>query len=154
MLILLCLTTTIGYAQTDDDGLGQTIQIQTYFHSWVGKPIWTLIIRDIDHNQNIPYLFDITRGENHWVVFTYSRNYLITVSRMQIETYRSHFFKYKNYRMNNFCNLESNGRIIRGESMYITLEGDLSPDTNTFSCQISRYPDGNFFIYNPDSANN
>lgn len=149
MLLLLCFT-DLSYAQIGDNNLGQVIQINTRFHSFVGQPSWTLIIRDIDHNQNMPYLFDITRGDNHWVVFTYGRNYLITVSRLQMATYQSRCNTYKQYRMNDFCQLESHGRIVRGESMYITIEGDLSPYTNTFSCQISTYPDANFFIYKRD----
>lgn len=145
--LLTCVTA--GYAQTDDNSLGQIIQINTRLHSFVGRPIWTLIIRDIDHNQNIPYLFDFTRGGNHWIALTYGRNYLITASRLQIETYRSRYNQYKNYRMQNFCNLESNGRINRGESMYITIEGDLSPYANSYTCHVSTFPDGNFSIYKP-----
>ncbi|MBX3708406.1 MAG: hypothetical protein KIT56_07130 [Gammaproteobacteria bacterium] len=141
----------MSYAQYDErlDGLGQVIQINTRFRSFVGKPTWTLIIRDIDHGQNIPYLFDIRRGGNHWVAFTYGRNYLITASRLQIETYQSRYNKYKNYRIKNFCNLESNGRIIRGRSMYITIEGHLSPYSNTYVCHVSTYPTGNFYTYHP-----
>lgn len=148
----LSLCSSLSFAQVDENVLGQTIQIYTRFHSFIGKPIWTLIIRDIDHNQNIPYLFDIRKGDNHWVAFTYGRNYLITVSRLQIETYRSRYNKYKNYRMSNFCNLESNGRIVRGRSMYITIDGDLSPYSNTYTCNVSSYPDANFYIYSPDSS--
>lgn len=155
--ILLCLTAPISLAHPNDDaglegidGFGQTIQIHTRLHSFIGKPSWTLIIRDLDNGQNLPYLFDLSRGDNHWVVFTYSRNYLITASRMQIETFRSRWNRYKNYRMANFCNLESNGRIIRGKSMYITIEGDLSPYANTFTCNVSSYPDGKYFIAYPE----
>lgn len=150
--ILLCISTTFAYAHPQDieldgiDGLGQTIEIHTQLHSFIGKPAWTLIIRDLDHGQNIPYLFDFTRGNDHWVVFTYSRNFLISASRLQIETYRSRYNKYKNYRINDFCNIESNGRIIRGRSMYITIEGDLSPYSNTYTCNVSSYPDGKYFI--------
>lgn len=125
----------------DGDGVGQFIQITTRLHSFVGKPTWLLIIRDVDHNQNIPYLFDIRRGENFWVALTYGKHYLITVSRLQIETYQSRYNKYKNYRINNFCHLESNGRIIRGESMNITLEGNLTPDTASTRCIVLRYKD-------------
>ncbi|VVC76902.1 hypothetical protein AQUSIP_22290 [Aquicella siphonis] len=152
MFLGLCLCAPFSFAQADEEVLGQTIQIYTRFHSFIGKPIWTLIIRDIDHNQNIPYLFDIRKGGNHWVAFTFGRNYLITVSRLQIETYRSRYNKFKNYRINDFCNLESNGRIIRGRSMYITIDGDLSPYSNTYTCHVSSYPDENFYIYNPDST--
>jgi hypothetical protein len=151
MLLLLCLAAPLGHAQQEVDGLGQTIQIDTRFRSFIGKPSWSLIIRDLDHDQNTPYVFDITRGDNHWVVFTYGRNYLITVSKLQIETYRSRYNTYKQYKLRDFCHLESNGRIIRGESMSITIEGDLSPDTNTFSCHLLTYPDGNFFTAKPNS---
>ncbi len=150
IFILFCLAASGAYAQMESDGLGQTIQIHTFLHSFVGKPTWTLIIRDIDHNQNVPYLFDVTSGENYWVALTYGRNYLITVSNLKIETYRERRNTYKQYKLNDFCHLESNGRIIRGESMYITIEGDLSPNTNTFSCHVLTYPDGNFSIANPD----
>jgi len=146
IVILLSLTASWSYAQVDVDGLGQTIQINTYLHSYVGNPSWTLIIRDLDHDQNVPYLFDVTSGENHWVALTYGRNYLITVSNLSIETYRERRNTYRQYKLNDFCDIESNGRIIRGESMYITIEGDLSPDTSTFSCHVSTYPDGNFSI--------
>jgi len=149
IVLLLCFI-TLSYAQPDTNGLGQIIQINTRFHYFVGNPSWTLIIRDLDHNQTMPYLFDITRGENHWIVFTSGRNYLITVSKLQIETYQPRYNTYKQYKLNNFCNLESNGRISRGESMYVTIEGGLSPNTNTFSCHVSTYPDRNFSIYKPD----
>jgi len=62
----LCITTSSSYAQ-DNDGLGQIIQIHTRFHSFVGKPSWLLIIRDLDHNENIPYFYEIKRGDNFWL---------------------------------------------------------------------------------------
>lgn len=149
ILCFLCLI-SYGYAQQNNNGLGQVLQITTRLHYFVGRPSWTLIIRDLDHNQNMPYLFDISRGDNHWVVFTYGTNYLITASRLQIETYQSKYNTYKQYRLNNFCHLESNGRIRKGESMYITIEGGLSPYNNSFSCHVSSYPDRNFFIVKSD----
>jgi hypothetical protein len=148
-LILLCFTMQ-SVAQLGGNNPGQVIQINTRFHYFVGNPSFTLIIRDLDHNQNMPYLFDITRGENHWVVFTYGRNYLIEVSKLQIETYQPRYNTYQQYRLNNFCHLESNGRIIRGESMYITIEGDLTPNPNTFSCHVSIYPESHFPIVRSD----
>ncbi len=104
-IILFCLATSGAHAQEGIDGLGQTIQIHTFLHSFVGNPSWTLIIRDLDHNQNVPYLFDVTRGEDYWVALTYSRNYLITVSNLKIETYRERRNTYKQYKINNFCHL-------------------------------------------------
>ena len=53
-IILMCLTTN-SFAQPDNP-LGQTIEINTRFHSFIGKPIWSLVIRDLDHNQDIPYI--------------------------------------------------------------------------------------------------
>lgn len=146
----LCITALSSYAQPDDD-FGQTIQIYTRFHSFLGKPSWLLIIRDLDHDQNLPYLFDVKRGDNFWVAFTYSRNYLITVSSLQIESYKPRMNGYAKYKTRDFCGLESNGRIIRGESMYITINGDLSPNSNSYTCHVSRYSDANFTIVPKES---
>lgn len=151
-LLLLLSLSTIGYTQEiNNDGLGQTIQIYTRFHSFVGKPSWLLIIRDLDNDQNVPYVFDITRGDNFWLVFTYGRNYLITVSNLQISTFKSRYNDFAEFKINDFCHLESHGRIIRGESMYITIEGDLSPDPNSISCHISKFADSRFTVASPSS---
>lgn len=147
LFLLSCLFSMSAYAQTDD-GLGQTIQIYTRFHSFVGKPSWLLIVRDLDHGDNIPYLFDITKGNNYWVAFTFSRNYLISASHLQISSYQPRFNEYRNFRINNFCDLESEGRIIRGKSIYITIDGDLSPYSDTYTCNVSEYADTNFTIAN------
>lgn len=133
-------------AEIGNDGLGQVIQIYTRFHSFIGKPSWLIIIRDLDNGQNVPYLFDITRGDNFWILFTHSRNYLITASNLQISSYKQQCNDYDLYRINDFCHLESHGRIIRGESMYITIDGDLSPYANTVACHISTYPDSHFSV--------
>lgn len=156
ILLFLCNALS-SYAQTrviaSSDGLSQTLQIYTRFSSFVGKPSWLLIIRDVDHNQNVPYVFDITQGNHFWIAFTYGRNYLISVSTLQIETYKSRLNKYKQYRINNFCQLESQGRIIKGKSIYITISGDLSPDPSTYTCYVSQYDDGDFTIVNPNATN-
>lgn len=131
------------------EGLGQTIQITTRFASFVGKPSWLLVIRDLDHGENIPYLFDITRGNDFWVAFTYSRNYLIIASTLLIESYTAWRNSYKKYKIHNFCGLESHGRIQRGESMFITISGDLSPGCDSYdsyTCNIAKFPDTNFVI--------
>lgn len=154
ILIILSVTCPISYAQSsDDDGIGQVIQINTRFHSFIGKPRWTLIIRDLDHNENIPYLYDITRGTNHWIALTYGRNYLITASNIIFETYRSKYNTYRQFKTNNFCHLESKGRISRGESMFIQIEGDLSPDTSTYRCHVTKYTGdfSNFQNFNPEN---
>jgi hypothetical protein len=143
-----CLTASLSYAT--DDGIGQTIQIITRFNGWVGKPSWLLVIRDLDHNQNVPYLFDINKGENYWVALTYGRNYLISASNLQIETYYPRKNIFKNYRIHNFCHLESNGRIIHGESMYITISGELTPNSDTYSCNIIQFPEEKFTVVPSD----
>lgn len=135
-----------SHAEIGRDGLGQTIQISTRLRSYIGQPSWLLVIRDIDNNQTMPYLFDIKRGNQFWLVFTYGRNYLITASTMQINTYRSRRNDFNTYKINNFCHLESNGRIVRGESLYITITGDLTSDGSGISCQISRFVDPNFTV--------
>lgn len=128
------------------DSFGQTIQITTRLHSFVGKPSWSLVIRDIDHNENIPYLFDFTRGNDFWVAFTYGRNYVIVASTLQIESYKAWRNSYNHYRIHNFCHLESQGRIQRAESMFITITGNLSPNRDTYTCYVSKLKDTNFTI--------
>lgn len=144
--VIFFLFSSVAFAQTDGDGLGQTIQIYTQLHSFVGKPTWLLIIRDVDHGQIIPYLYDIRRGDNTWLAFTYSRNYLISVSNLQFSPYRRDPFRSK--KINNFCHLESQGQIIHGESMMIRITGDLSPNTHSFRCIVTRFPDTSFIIVN------
>lgn len=117
--------------------IGQTLQISTRLHSFVGAPSLTLIIRDVDNNQTIPYIFDITRSDHFWMVFTGSRNYLITASTLQFSPYRQD--PYCSKKVYNFCGLESHGRIIRGESLYLVISGDLTPYAHTYRCQISRH---------------
>lgn len=141
LIAVLASFLSAAYADPDDNGLGQTIQINTRFHSFIGKPAWLLVIRDVDHGQNLPYLYDIHNGTNFWLAFTFGRNYLITASTLTFNPYRM--------KINNFCGLESNGRIQRGQSLYITITGDLSPNTNTFTCQVLKYQDANFNIVTP-----
>ena len=149
IFMLFCLAPGLIIAD-DGEGYGQTIQIYTRLHTFVGKPSWLLIIRDVDNNENIPYLFDFKSGTNFWVAFTRSRNYLITVSNLQFSPYRRDPYRIK--KINNFCQLETNGRIIRGKSLYITINGDLTPYNDTFTCHVSRYADANFTIAAPDNV--
>lgn len=146
ILLLTAAIVPSSYAEIGNDGLGQTIQIYTRFHSFVGKPSWLIIIRDLDNDQNMPYVFDITRGDNVWLLFTHARNYLISVSSLQISTYQSRYNDYGSYKINDFCHLESHGRIIHGESLYITIDGDLSPNTDTVRCHVSRFADSHFSV--------
>lgn len=124
-----------------DNNFGQVLQVHTRFNRIIGKPSWLIVIRDVDHNQTIPYLFDIDTENNYWVIFTYSRDYLITASTLQINNYRSRYNIFGKYEINDFCGLESHGRIVRGESMYIHIDGDLTPNADTVSCHVSRFHD-------------
>lgn len=146
LLSALCCCTVSSFAQPTQDGLGQTIQIYTRFHSIKGNPRILIIIRDVDHNQNVPYVFDIRHHNNFWLIFTYSKNYLITASELQISTPESNYNSYGNYHIRNFCHLESNGHIMREKSMYITIDGSLSSHPNTYNCSVSEFKDANFSI--------
>lgn len=135
-----CLYWPLLFANPEE-GLGQTIQINTHFSSFAGKPSWLLIIRNVDSGQVSPYIYDVSREENFWLAFSYGRNYKITVSQMQLNPYGAV--------INNFCGLVD-GRIMKGESMIITLSGDLTPKRIwSIDCHVMRYPDGNFTIVNP-----
>ena len=151
--ILSCavsLYAEVSHAQ--GDGVGQIIQINTRFRSFVGRPSWLLIIRDLDHDQNIPYVFDVNRGQNTWTAVTYSHNYLISVSNLQFSPYHNYpnrMYPYTSAKINNFCHLESNGHIYRNESIYVTLSGNLTPNTNTYTCHVSRHKEPNFVVVSP-----
>lgn len=146
--ILFTLCASVQAFSQPPDGVGQSIQIYTRLQSFVGKPSWLLIIRDIDHNQNIPYVYDITRNDNFWLAFTYSRNYLILASTLQFAPYRANPYRTKVIR--DFCGLESRGRISRGESLYVMVTGNLSPNTDSYSCNVTRFTDTRFSV--PSSA--
>jgi len=134
--LLLSSTQTLAHPQS---GLGQTITIQTRLSSYIGRPTWFLEIRDIDHNQTIPYLFNIDSGSNTWIALTYGSNYLIYASRIQFPSYRSRYNDFKSYRINNFCKLESRGRIIKNESLQIYISGDISPHSTSYQCKVLRF---------------
>lgn len=144
LLLALCFISINTPAQTEQDDFGQTIQINTQLHSMLGHPSWLLVIRDLDHGQNIPYLYDFESGNNFWLAFTYGHNYLITASTLTFNPYQT--------TVNNFCGLESRGRILRGQSLYITLTGDLTPRSATFNCRVLKTLDTNFTIVTPKAS--
>jgi hypothetical protein len=149
LTILLILSASLMAGQSiavNQDDIGQTIQINTRFSAFTGRPSWLLIIRDLDHNENIPYVFDVKRGENTWVVYTRSKHYLVLVSTMQFAPYLRDPYRIK--KINDFCHLESHGRIQRGTSMYITLSGILSPYAADYDCQVQKYADPSFTVVN------
>lgn len=148
------MTFFISNVFADGEGVGQTIQIYTRLKSFVGKPTWSLIIRDVDNHQNLPYLFDIRRGHDFWLAFIPGRNYLIISSKLQISSYVASCNRFKKYTTNNFCHLETRGRIIRGDSMRITIEGNLSPNTDAYTCHVMQFPSPSFTIVRPAEEEN
>lgn len=140
-----CLISSVSYA-TSNDGLGQTIQIETHFRYLLGGGTFSIIVRDLDHQQNIPYVFDITQPNNFWLIFTQGRNYVITVSQLQMVRYKPCCNQYKPVKIGNFCHLESNGRIMRGKSMRVIITGDLTPFPYTYFCQTATFPDMDFTV--------
>lgn len=141
LIALFLFFPLLAFAQEEN---GQVIQINTRFHSFVGKPSWLLIIRDLEHDLNIPYLFDIRTGTNAWTAFTNSHDYLITVSNLQFSPYTDNPYTVRH--ISNFCHLESFGHIIHGQSMFITITGNLTPYRETYRCHIMRYNNANFTI--------
>jgi len=139
------LLNVAAFADDPDDTIdnsttgGETIRITTRLNSYVGKPSWLLVIRDVDHSRTIPYVFDFQRGENTWLAYTFGHHYLITISNLQMPTYIASHNDYKNYQINDFCHLQSNGRVQNGVGMDITITGDLNAKHH-YQCQAIRYP--------------
>ncbi|GEM_PF-1862698 len=113
----------------------QTIQINTRLHKLYGNPSWLLIIRDEESQRVFPYVFDFNSLDNFWVVFSHARSYRVTVSRLQFGPYGE---------INNFCHLEN--RSMSGQSLNVTLNGDLSPVASTSQCHVQQYQNYSFTI--------
>jgi len=69
---------------------------------------------------------------------------MILASQLQFAPYRSNPYRLRV--INDFCGLESRGRIIRGQSISVTITGKLSPYTDTFKCHVLKYGDMRFNI--------
>jgi hypothetical protein len=153
-LVLLMLGVSISaplaLAQANDEnnGIGQSVQINTRIYSWLGKPTWILNIYDVDNGLYYPYVYDIRRGRNNWLAFSYGRTYRITASTMHFVTYDAHSDRFRTYTINNFCHLQT-GRNIRDESLYVSVEGDLNPYSHGYTCNVVKFPESNFTIVPP-----
>lgn len=134
---------SMTFSQAQDNDFGQVIQIHTDLCSFRGQPSWLLIVRDVDQGINFPYLYDFTQGSNFWLALSHSKNYLITVSQLQMQIYNPKENMFRRYVMKNFCGLESNGRIIHNDSFSIRITGDLKPYSDTLVCNVSQYFDPN-----------
>lgn len=136
--ILLCISIAIFSKMTMVNAanlIGQTLQINTRFHSITGKPVWLLVLRDADTGVVVPYMYDIRNNDNFWLALSYGRNYIITASTLKFGPFAM---------IHNFCHLE-NG-ILSGKSMIITLSGDLTPAPVTFKCHVVKYNDNAFSV--------
>lgn len=147
LFLLLLLVTSTCFSQNE---MGQTIQINTRFNKIIGRPSWLIIIRDVDHDQNVPYLFDLTQNENFFVMFTQGRHYSILTSRLQFDPYHRYPY-FTSRRISNFCHLESNGHIYKNVSMTVNVTGDLTSNPDRYTCHVSRYTDDNFTVVKPES---
>ncbi len=127
-LMLLAFSFVAASFAYADEGVGQTIQISTYFHSVQGKPTWLLILRDVDSGRVLPYVYDIRNNDNFWIALSWERNYRITVSKVSWGPFAT---------INNFCHLEDG--VISGKSMIVRLRGDLTPVRNTAKCDVLEY---------------
>lgn len=144
LIFVLFIGIWINNAYSIHQDPGETIQISTRLRSFVGNPSWLIVIRDLDHGQNIPYLYDIKKGENYWMAFTAGKNYLILASTLRINTHGTRQNRYKQYVIHDFCHLESKGRIARHQSLYITVTGDLTSNPNTVDCNVARFTHSEF----------
>jgi hypothetical protein len=135
-LLLLSLVSIACAAETIRPQ-SQTLQINTQFRSFVGKPQWVLIVRDVQTQEVFPYLFEIKNNDNFWVAFTPGRSYRVTASSLKFGPYA---------KVRNFCRLE-NG-ILDGTSMIITLTGTLTPSSADYKCRVMKYNNVPFTIVN------
>ena len=117
--------------------LGQTVQINTYLNTIIGKPSWLLIVRDVETGQVIPYQFHFKNTENAWIAPTFARAFRVTVSTLQ---FGSSTF------ITNFCGLEDG--ILSRESLFVSLTGTLSPDPRSVQCHVRKYLNYSFPIAN------
>src|SRR5689334_14599844 len=109
-------------------GIQHTIQINTHLNSILGKPTWTLILRDTESGEVLPYQYDVKNFDNFWLALSKEHSYRITASRLKFGNYAA---------IANFCHLE-NG-ILAGKSVYVTLSGDLTPDPTSSRCYAMYY---------------
>lgn len=143
LFILLALSCSMpclaGDTDDDDmDDLGQVIHINTYLKSFKEIPSWTLIVRDAEHGQNIPYIYDFTDVNNTWLAFTFGTDYTIISSRLS--------FSPSGRTIENFCHLEGMGRLTHGKGMNITITGKLTPHGHAYECSVERYAQPYFVV--------
>ncbi len=136
--ITLTLIFSGQYLAAEPKNLGQVLKINLNLQRFIGKPSWLIVIRDVDHGQNIPYLFDIKQNQDYWIALTYGHDYYVVASEIAMNPYDK--------KITNFCDLESMGAIHRGTSMDIMVSGKLTKNPDTVTCRVLKYTDPNFNI--------
>jgi hypothetical protein len=134
-LLCLCLL-NISSTYAEESPFGQTFQITTRLNSYVGKPSWLIIVRDVNTGQVLPYLYDITTTDNFWLGFTFSHAYQVITSELE--------FGPPNAAIHNYCHLEDG--VLDRESFTVTVTGDLTPNRLTSHCHVFKYKQFNFPI--------
>jgi hypothetical protein len=141
--LLAVLSASLSYSLpgfTQDNPLGQTFQINTRIDSYVGKPTWLIIVKDVVSGQVMPYYFPIYEREQFWVNFTFTNAFRIIVSELQ--------FGPPDAIIRNFCHLQDG--ILDRESLIINLSGNLTPDRRTSDCHVQRFKSYSFPIVTPE----
>jgi hypothetical protein len=128
------------YAQ--DNPLGQTFQINTRLDSYVGKPGWVIIVKDVATGQVMPYFFPIYERDHFWINFTFTNAFRVILSELQ--------FGPPDAIIKNFCHLQDG--ILDRESLIIDLSGKLTPDRRTSFCHVQRFKSYSFPIVTPAPA--
>ena len=134
-LLWLSMAMLYGIPAQAGDSLGQVIQINTRFHSIAGKPVWLLVLRNVDTGVVMPYLYDVKNNDNFWIALSFGRNYRVTASTLKFGPFAI---------VRNFCHLE-NG-VLSGKSMIVNITGDLTPNRYSSKCHILKYNDFAFPI--------
>ncbi|MES2218941.1 MAG: hypothetical protein V4501_11085 [Pseudomonadota bacterium] len=134
-LLSACLTHSLPI-MAQDSPLGQTFQINTRLESFVGKPAWVIIVKDVANGQVVPYYFPIYESEQFWINFTFTNAFRVILSELQ--------FGPPDMVIRNFCHLQDG--ILDKESLIINLTGRLTPDRRTSECHVERFKSYSFPI--------
>jgi hypothetical protein len=141
-LILLSASLMIQPCYAQDNPLGQTFQINTRLDSYVGKPAWVIIVKDVATGQVVPYFFPIYEQDHFWINFTFTNAFRVILSELQ--------FGPPDVTIKNFCHLQDG--ILDRESLIISLTGKLTPDRSTSFCSVQRFKSYSFPIVTPAPA--
>jgi hypothetical protein len=136
-LLYLCLLGILPAKADSENPFGQTLQINTHLNSLAGKPVWLLMLRNVETGQVLPYTFPLQNFDNFWIALTWGHNYQITVSTLQFEGHKS---------IENFCHLQTG--LVKARSFVINVSGDIIPNRQKYHCQVMKFKEYNFPMAN------